>query len=262
MSAEISRTTPFSPDWLNRLNSARAEAFATQKFLEQQGSRGVVLGNGGETDLGKIFQQSLLGLRLKNKVEVDKNALSPYERSLINQEARILTIIDWDGVMGSPLHTVLKFAQKPASWKGGFGEIKKLGRVNLREWRWFKKMAQASDYLVVWSSRFLINEESSLSFLAKPFEGPVSYWPFFNESSLRRLSLIEPDKIEVWPQKPLLDRKASLAKIIGGTTTKSWEMIYYVGSSHFDRQTVRRFVKKNPHLAPRFAFFDTSHLIF
>ena len=262
MSAEISRTTPFSPDWLNRLNSARAEAFATQKFLEQQGSRGVVLGNGGETDLGKIFQQSLLGLRLKNKVEVDKNALSPYERSLINQDARLLTIIDWDGVMGSPLHTVLKFAQKPASWKGGFGEIKKLGRVNLEEWRWIKKMARASDYLVVWSSRFLVDEESSLNFFAKPFAAPISYWPFFDKSSLRRLILIEPNKIEVWPQKPLLGRKTSLEKIIGGTTTKSWEMIYYVGSSHFDRQTVRRFVKKNPHLAPRFVFFDTSHLIF
>lgn len=262
MSAEISRATVFSPDWLNHLNSARAEAFATQKFLEQQGGRGVVLGNGGKANLEKIFQASLLGLRLKNKVEVDKNALSPYERSLINQEARILTIIDWDGVMGSPLHTVLKFAQKPASWKGGFGEMKKLGRVNLGEWRWFKKMAQASDYLVVWSSRFLVDEESPLSFLAKPFAAPISYWPFFDKSSLRRLSLIEPNKIEVWPQKPLLNRKTSLEKIIGGTTIKSWEMIYYVGSSHFDRQTVRRFVKKNPHLAPRFVFFDTSHLIF
>ena len=132
------------------------------------------MGNGGETDLGKIFPQSLLGLRLKNKVEVDKNALSPYEQSLINQDARLLTIIDWDGVMGSPLHAVLKFAQKPTSWKGGFGEIKKLGRVNRGEWRWFKKMAQASDYLVVWSSRFLVNEESPLSFIAKPFEGTIS----------------------------------------------------------------------------------------
>ena len=261
MSAEISRATVFSPDWLNRLNSARTEAFATQKFLEQRGGRGVVLGNGGKADLEKIFQASLLGLRLKNKVEVDKNALSPYERSLINQEARILTIVDWDGVMGSPLHTVLKFAQKPASWKGGFGEIKKLGRVNLGEWRWLKKMAQASDYLAVWSSRFLVDEESSLSFFTKPFAAPISYWPFFDKSSLRRLTLIEPNKIEVWPQKPLLGRKTSLEKIIGGTTTKSWEMIYYVGSSHFDRQTVRRFIKKNPHLAPRFAFFDTSHLL-
>jgi len=262
MSAEISRATVFSPDWLNRLNSARAEAFATKKFLEQQGGRGVVLGNGGKADLGKIFQASLLGLRLKNKVEVDKNALSAYERSLINQDARLLTIVDWDGVMGSPLHTVLKFAQKPASWKGGFEEMKKLGQVNLEEWCWFKKMAQASDYLAIWSSRFLVDEESPLSFLAKPFAAPISYWPFFDKSSLRRLSLIEPNKIEVWPQKPLLGRKTSLEKIIGGTTTKSWEMIYYVGSSHFDRQTVRHFIKKNPHLAPRFAFFDTSHLIF
>ena len=68
MGAEISRTTVFSPDWLNHLNSARAEAFATQKFLEQQGGRGVVLGNGGKANLEKIFQASLLGLRLKNKV--------------------------------------------------------------------------------------------------------------------------------------------------------------------------------------------------
>jgi len=262
MSAEISRTTVFSPDWLNRLNSARAEAFATKKFLEKQGGRGVVLGNGGKADLEKIFQTSLLGLRLKNKVEIDKNALRPYERSLANQDARLLTIIDWDGVMGSPLHTVLKFAQKPASWKGGFGEMKKLGRVNLGEWRWFKKMAQASDYLVVWSSRFLVDEESPLSFLAKPFAAPISYWPFFDKSSLYRLTLIEPNKIEVWPQKPLLGRQASLEKIIGKTNIESWDMIYYVGSSHFDRQTVRRFVKENPHLAPRFAFFDTSHLIF
>ena len=261
MGAEISRTTVFSPDWLNRLNSARAEAFATKKFLEQRGSRGVVLGNGGKANLEKIFQTSLLGLRLKNKVEVDKNALNPYEQSLINQDTRLLTIIDWDGVMGSPLHTVLKFAQKPASWKRGFGEIKKLGRVNRGEWRWFKKMAQASDYLVVWSSRFLVNEESPLSFIAKPFEGTISYWPFFDNRSLCRLALIEPNKISAWPQKPLLGRQASLEKIIGETNIESWDMIYYVGSSHFDRQTVRRFVKKNPHLAPHFVFFDTSHLL-
>jgi len=107
----------------------------------------------------------------------------------------------------------------------------------------------------------LVDEESPSSFLAKPFAAPVSYWPFFDKSSLRRLALIEPDKIEVWPQKPLLGRKASLEKIIGGTTTKSWDIIYYVGSSHFDRQTVRRFIKKNPQFAPRFVFFDTSHLI-
>ena len=200
-------------------------------------------------------------MRLKNKVEVDKNALSLYERSLIGQDARLLTIIDWDGVMGSPFHTVLKFVQKPALWSGGLKEIKKLGRVNLSEWRWFEKIARASDCLVVWSSRFLIAEESSLSFLAKSFEGPISSWPFFNERSLCRLVSIEPNKIEVWPQKPLLGRQASLEKIIGETNIKSWDMIYYVGSSHFDRQTARRFVKKNPHLAPRFVFFDTSHLV-
>ena len=263
MGAEIQRTENYSLGFLDHFNSARAEAEITKNFLEERGGRGVILGNGGnKANLEKIFQASLLGLRLKNKVEVDKNALNPYERNLINQDPRLLTIVDWDGVMGSPPHTVLRFIQKPSSWGGGFGEMKKLGRVNLEEWRWFKKMAQASDYLVVWSSRFLVNEESPLSFIAKPFEGAISYWPLFDKSSLRRLSLIEPNKIEVWPQKPLLDRKASLAKIIDGTTTKSWEMIYYVGSSHFDRQTVRRFVKKNPHLAPRFAFFDTSHLIF
>ncbi len=265
MSAEVPKTTVFSPDGLNRLNFAWVEASATKKFLEKQGSRGVILGNGGKADLEKIFQTSLLGLRPEIKVEVDKNALSPYEQSLINQETiSILTIIDWDGVMGSPLHTVLKFAQNPASWKGGFGEMKKLGRINREEWRWFKKMAQASDRLVVWSSRFLVDEESPLSFFAKPFAAPISYLPFFDKSSLRRLTLIKRNKIEVWPQKPLLGRQASLEKIMEETNTKieSWNMIYYVGSSHFDRQTVRLFVKNNHDFAPRFAFFDTNHLFF
>lgn len=261
MSVEIPKTEIYSPDSMARFNSARAEAENTKKFLEERGGRGVILGNGNKANLEKIFQESLLGFRLKNKVEVDQTALNHYERSLINQDVRLLTIVDWDGVMGSPLHTALKFAQKPALWKGGFEEMKKLGRVNLREWHWFKKTAQASDYLVVWSSRFLVDEESPLSFLAKPFAAPISYWPFFDKNSLRRLALIEPGKIEVWPQKPLLGRKTSLEKIIGGTTIKSWEMIYYVGSSHFDRRTVRCFVNQNPNLAPRFVFFDTSHLI-
>ena len=95
--------------------------------------------------------------------------------------------------------------------EGGFGEIKKLGRVNLEEWRWFKN-GRASDYLVVWSSRFLVDEDL-LKFPCQPFAAPISYWPFFDKSSLRRLALIEPDKIEVWPQKPLLDRKTSLEKL-------------------------------------------------
>jgi len=261
MSAEIQRTENYSLGFLDHLNSARAEAEITKNFLEERGGRGVILGNGGKASLEKIFQTSLLGLRLKNKEEVNQAVLNSYERNLAKQDARLLTIVDWDGVMGSPLHTVLRFIQEPSSWGGGFKEMKKMGQVNLREWRWFKKMAQASDYLVVWSSRLLVNEGSPLSFIAKPFEGAISYWPFFDNRSLRRLALIEPNKVSAWPKKPLLGRQAALEKIIGETNIESWDMIYYVGSSHFDRQAVRRFVKKNPHLAPRFVFFDTSHLI-
>jgi len=228
---------------LTRFNSAQAEAESTQKFLEQYGARGEIIGDGKNADLERIFQQSLLGFRLKDRVEVDKAALNSYEQSLINQNARLLAIVDWDGVMGSPSHAFLRFAQNPPSWPKGLKRIKEFGRIGLKEWRWFKKTARASNHLVVWSSRRLINDELSLNrLLVKPFEGPISSWPFFDVPSLRRIALINPNKIEVWPQKPLLARKQSLRKIIKLTTTKSWEMIYYIGSSHFDRQTVRQFV--------------------
>ena len=65
MSVEIPKAEIYPPNFLNRLNSARVEAFAIQKFLEQQGGRGVVLGNGGKADLEKFSKQAFWGCGLK-----------------------------------------------------------------------------------------------------------------------------------------------------------------------------------------------------
>ena len=87
------REQRFSPDWLNRLNSAR-QGFRYQNFLEQQAGGGS-LGNGGKP-IGKNFQASLLGCGLK-WVELIKMPLAPMN-SLINQDASpMLSIGTYNG---------------------------------------------------------------------------------------------------------------------------------------------------------------------
>ena len=154
-------------------NPALIEARAVQEFLCRRGSDSRLIGNGWEENLDSVFRLSLLGFPLGR--EVDQFSLTPYERSLFNSgENRLLTILDWDGVMDNPIRTLLESIQNPAFWQRGWPETKERGKINLEKWRFFKNLVQASSRLVVWTSRCLINQDSKIGHLiSSPFAAPL-----------------------------------------------------------------------------------------
>jgi len=240
-------------------NPALIEARAVQAFLRQRGSDSRLIGNGWEENLNSVFRLSLLGLPLGR--EVDRFSLTPYERNLFNEESRLLTILDWDGVMDNPIRTLLESIQNPAFWQKGWPEIKKRGKINLEKWRFFKNLVQASSRLVVWTSRCLINPDSKMNrLISSPFAGAITYWPFLDNQSLRRITGFGSEKIEVWTgKKPLKENSATLAKIIN-LPPKIARIIYYIGSGHSDRMTACALAARYPDLARKLILLDTGHL--
>lgn len=164
--------------------------------------------------------------------------------------------------MDSPAKTFLEFIQNPTSWPKGWPGIKEQGKIGRKKWRFFKDLAKASSRLVVWTSRCLINQDSKIGHLINlPFAGAITYWPFFDNRSLRRITLFEPGKIEVWTgKKPLKENSATLAKIIN-LSPKIARIIYYIGSSYSDRRTICALIGRYPWLAQQTAFFDAGHLV-
>ena len=245
---------------LEDFNPALESARKTQEFLQTLGATSRIIGNGNSRPcLEKVLSQSLLGCQIKIKVE--EEVLTSYERSLIDQNPQILSIVDWDGIMGSPLHALTKFSSSPCLWSKGLEGLKKAGNISRQEWAWFKNMIYASSHLVVWSSRLTPDENFILRFLAKPFSGSIDYFPFLDDSSKARMVGKRQNKVEVWAQKPLFRRKQTMEQIVNCGTKKDWDMIYYVGSSLLDRKAAREFVAQNPLLSYRFCFFDTGHLV-
>jgi len=242
-------------------NPALIEARAVQAFLRQRGSDSRLIGNGWVENLNSVFRLSLLGLPLGQ--EVDTFSLTPYERSLLNsKENRLLTILDWDGVMDSPIRTLFESIQSPAFWLKGWPGIKEQGKIGREKWRFLKDLAKASSRLVVWTSRCPINQDSKIGRLINlPFAGGVTYWPFLDNQSLAGIAGFGPEKIEVWTRKkPLKENSATLAKIISFTPEIA-RVIYYIGSSHSDRLTICALIARYPWLAPRMVFFDAGHLV-
>ena len=246
-------------------NPALIEAQAVQEFLRQRGSDSRLIGNGWAENLNSVFRLSLLGLPLGR--EVDRSSLTPHERELLNnyqknhRPFRSLTILDWDGVMDNPTRTLLESIQNPAFWQRGWPEIKERGKIGREKWRFLKDLAKASSRLVIWTSRCLINQDSKIGHLiSSPFGGAITYWPFLDNQSLRRITGFGPEKIEVWTgKKPLKENSATLAKIIN-LPLKIARIIYYIGSGHSDRITACALAARYPTLARQFVFFDTVHL--
>jgi len=242
-------------------NPALIEARAVQAFLRQRGSDSRLIGNGWKESLDSIFHLSLLGFPLGR--EVDVFSLTPYERNLFNSKGKGLpiTILDWDGVMDNPIKTLFESIQNPAFWQKGWPEIKERGKIGRERWRFLKDLAKASSRLVVWTSRCLINQDSKIGrLISSPFAGTITYWPFLDNQSLRKITNFGPEKIEVWTgKKPLKENSATLAKIISFTPEIA-RIIYYIGSSHSDRMTACALAARYPALARQLVFFDTVHL--
>lgn len=246
----------------HRLNPAWWDARWYQKKLNVLGSRSRIIGDGWSANLKGVLEQSLLGLRLPD-INVQEDCFTPSERVLVGKSSSLLSVIDWDGVMGSPLETLWH-------WLKGNGNLKDIARVNRDHFRWLRNMTKASDKTVIWSSRLTPSPELMKNRIVRavmsPFNGKIDYFPFFDTSSkefIIEVSLgkikLPHDKINVWTNKLFSNRRRALEAIVG--TVSDDQMIYYVGSSVFDRRAAFDFVVQNPLIAPKFVFFDTAHLV-
>jgi len=186
------------------------------------------IGIGGKNpNLEKVFSYSLLGDRLSG-YEVDESKLGPYERKLREKPSlKIHTIIDFDGVLISPIHL-----QNKAGFKNML---------------WLARVAKSSDETTIWTNRF------------QPAEGKFSkfdWFPFLGKEVSRRITsaMSSQGKVEI-KKKKLYGNGDSLA----GMSDNS-DLIIFIGSSRIDREIVREYIKKGGDLK-KLIYFDTGHLI-
>ena len=176
--------------------------------------------------LEKIFTQSLLGDRRRG-ITVRGDVLNEYEKAIRNSDPKILTVIDFDGVLVSPTHL-----QKNA----GVNNMLFLARC-----------AKASDETVIWTNRIQPNKGKFAD---------TGTFPFLGKNLIKRLEdmLNEQGKGKV-QKKKLRDNSTELIEM-----SKGYDYIVFVGSSNIDRKVVKEFAHKDD-MPERMVFFDTGHWI-
>lgn len=246
---------------LNRLSVW--EAKRVSKKVVELGGRTCLIGNGDDfLNLDQVLSGSLLGKRIPG-CQVDLGVLSPYELSLQDKKHKILVVVDLDGVVVSPFHIAREILTSPESWLGGLEELKRRGRIKLENLRWLSKVVKAADMTVLWTSRLSLEENSPFSrWITHLAEDTIDYFPFFSPDTVRRVKQWGGGKLRAEPKKPLGRRSQTLEKIVENTgSLNRWDMVYYVGSSHFDRKAVLELLQRRSDLVQRIVFFDTCHLV-
>jgi hypothetical protein len=261
--------SPFSPSMKEILNLDYLNAHRFQEKMAKRNLMVRIIGNGdNHTDLNHSFTYSLLGERLEWP-EFNQELLTPYERSLSGGEYKINTIIDYDGNLGSPIHTLLRYLSHQEYWSDPVGNLKQFGQVPLSQWRWFFNTITSSDQVTLWTSR--INPEIVTSFpwsclvshLYPAFKAPVDYFPFLGSLAQEKLIRRHPP-LKIYTGKSAKDRGYQLAEMIG---TAAANISYYYATSAFDRNAVdicsstwesRGEAEKNRQLV----VIDGNHVIF
>lgn len=193
----------------------------------------------GEKDphLDELLRQSVLGTRTSQYSNVYN--LSPYEQELVKKEppAKILLVVDLDGVVVSPGHL-----QTHA------------GLLNLLH---LARMAKASDKVVIYTGRFL------------PEKGPLAYSGYFphlgkkvSDRIIKALSghNSDEDKVTIVHKPVNADPHQLLDMMNGDIDGSPIDQLIYAGSSESDREIVRKLSKLSEFInRKRFKYFDTGH---
>ena len=186
------------------------------------------IGSGGiKSDLGQVFQQSLLGDRLSG-YQVDENSLCQYEKELRSKpDVRIQTIVDFDGVLVSPIHLQ-----------------KKAGLSNML---WLARVAKASDNTIVWTRRF------------QPEKGRLSdyaLFPFLGKGVSERITNAMKHQGEVNVMSKNANNNGDLLVNLTGNS----DLTIFIGSGNLDRKIVNEYLEKGGD-PKKLVYFDTGHLI-
>lgn len=230
----------------------------------------IVSDGNGVPDLHNVIVQALLALRLGEEI-INPAELTPLENRLMSEikegkEQKILVISDFDGVLVSPFHTVYKVAKEVLTGvtpvQDTVKEMRKKGKISPRSARDFARIIRASDKTVFWTSRFRLSENDLkkiglLDELYELFRGTVSYFPFMDAQSVKRMEEFGREKMKVVTNKPLGSAAGELSDLI---RREKSEITYYIGSSEKDRIAVEAMLRQHPELAESFVFFDACHL--
>lgn len=251
---------PFQPCF------GRAEE--TQRRIRALGAESRIIYDGnGVPGLNNVIGSSLLAPRLGREI-TNPDELTPLEKRLLNEfregrEPKILVVSDFDGVLVSPAHTAYEVVKGVLSGeiavKDMVNETRERGKMSLRTTLAFGRIIRASDLTVFWSSRFYLSDEVLKGPMGKfygPFRGRISYFPFIDDDSVRRLEKFGKDKMVVMPNKPLESPGEELAVLINKINP---DIAYYIGSSERDREAVEVMLNSHLYLAPKFVLFDAGH---
>lgn len=198
-----------------------------------------------ESVLSKLLRSSLLGERAGVKEIGPLSALE--ERLLLNIErTKILTIMDFDGVVFSPWNFLLETA------KGNF-DFQRTAKVGLANWRFLREIVRASDQTYILTSRRELPGKT------------IHGFPFIDNWMIKKMedkigTVDEPKILKVIPDKPLFDKGERIGEMIEKAGFEP-DIIYVVISSRKDREAIKTFLTNNPKFAPRMVIFDTAHLV-
>lgn len=246
------------------------KAEQTQKRIRELGAEGRIIYDGnGVPDLNNVIERSILAARLGRPI-LNPHELTQQEKTLLvkrkaGESFSVLTIPDCDGVLVSPAHTaqeVLKgVLRREIEVRNIVDEVKERGKIGRKTALAFGRIIKASDLTLFWSSRFYLSDEAlkgPLGGFYRQFQATISYCPFIDDDSVRRLEKFGRDKLVVVPNKPFGSAGEELAKLINEVDP---DITYYIGSSERDRAAVETMLKKHPELARSFVFFDAGHFL-
>ena len=248
-----------------------AEAF--QKVLAEEGACSRIIGRGGDVDLQRIIDNSILALRAGRGFS-PIGGPTRLESSLLENSGidgiRVLSVLDLDGIIVSPANIACRFLEELAKGRPGplIENLLATGRISRDNLLALKEISGLADDTYIWTSRFFVKKRFE-RFLG-PLDGRISYFPFMTETSA--------DRITEWTAGGGTKGSGRGAKVITNKTlvgdpgltldrlilnedgVSKYDLVYYAGSSPRDRKAVEGFLRRHPELAERIVFLDGAHL--
>ena len=221
------------------------------------------------SDLNLILESSILGVRLGK--EVNYSLFKGAERSAIKKginNAKVLTLVDVDGVLVSQIHIAGEVLRTPEFYKDPLMTVREKGRISFSNLRWLANVVKASGETYLWSSRINLSDENLarnplLRYAYHLAQDTIDYFPFMGQSTVTKLEKnIGQDKLVVVPGKNTQNSKEAVIKTaIKRINDDYWDLIYLIGSSYFDRR-IAVHIAKNIIPSNKLTLFDAGHLIF
>lgn len=241
----------------SRWNPAFWIAKRNIRRLKEKKISALIVGRGEpERYINTISHKTLLGIYLKDKVELDVNN-SKYEAEIMEkyiktkERPKILLVIDMDGVLDYPIADL--FSGK---------DFNKLGIPNESEIKVLLKLAEAGMPVYIWTNRWKIEDnigwwsdlkEKVASWFTR---GRKSAFPFIDPVYEQELNWESGGNLKLWSSKSRKGR--GLETVL--EEQKEIDYLYYVGSSPTDDAIVERFLEKNPKEKKRMTYIRIPQL--